>query len=225
MVAIIQIRLAILGALFISTGMCYSAYATTINFDDQGITASGGVFQGQPAVTQTINTPDGNVTFSGGTFLTNATFLPVDVTTVYGTVSTGHIYSNPLTITFQNPVTNFFLDVFNGNIVNVDYTVADNEGHSATFNLAPNTQGGMTTIGFAAAGTVITIEATPDQNLFFDFLIDNVNFNEPLPVGLGGPGDTTPLPAALPLFASGLGAMGLFGRRRKRKNAAATAAA
>jgi hypothetical protein len=35
----------------------------------------------------------------------------------------------------------------------------------------------------------------------------------------------TPLPAALPLFATGLGAMGLFGWRRKRKNASAIAAA
>jgi hypothetical protein len=35
----------------------------------------------------------------------------------------------------------------------------------------------------------------------------------------------TPLPAALPLFAGGLGWMGLFGRARKRKKAAATAAA
>jgi hypothetical protein len=34
-----------------------------------------------------------------------------------------------------------------------------------------------------------------------------------------------PLPAALPLFATGLGVMGLFGWRRKRKNAAALAAA
>ena len=34
----------------------------------------------------------------------------------------------------------------------------------------------------------------------------------------------TPLPAALPLFATGLGVMGLFGWRRKRKNAAALAA-
>jgi hypothetical protein len=34
---------------------------------------------------------------------------------------------------------------------------------------------------------------------------------------------TTPLPAALPLFATGLGTMGLFGWRRKRKNAAAAA--
>jgi hypothetical protein len=35
----------------------------------------------------------------------------------------------------------------------------------------------------------------------------------------------TPLPAALPLFATGLGAMGLFGWRRKRKDVAALAAA
>jgi hypothetical protein len=34
---------------------------------------------------------------------------------------------------------------------------------------------------------------------------------------------TTPLPAALPLFATGLGAMGLFGWRRKRKTAAIAA--
>ena len=35
---------------------------------------------------------------------------------------------------------------------------------------------------------------------------------------------TTPLPAALPLFATGLGALGLFGWRRKPKTAAAVAA-
>jgi len=33
--------------------------------------------------------------------------------------------------------------------------------------------------------------------------------------------DATPLPAALPLFATGLAALGLLGRRRKRKSAAA----
>jgi hypothetical protein len=36
---------------------------------------------------------------------------------------------------------------------------------------------------------------------------------------------TTPLPAALPLFATGLGALGLFGWRRKRKNTTGAIAA
>jgi hypothetical protein len=36
---------------------------------------------------------------------------------------------------------------------------------------------------------------------------------------------STPLPAALPLFATGLGGLGLLGWRRKRKNTAAIAAA
>jgi hypothetical protein len=34
---------------------------------------------------------------------------------------------------------------------------------------------------------------------------------------------STPLPAAFPLFATGLGALGLFGWRRKRKSGAAVA--
>jgi hypothetical protein len=40
-----------------------------------------------------------------------------------------------------------------------------------------------------------------------------------LPIGVAEltPPDNTPLPAALPLFATGLGALGLFGWRRKRK--------
>ena len=43
-----------------------------------------------------------------------------------------------------------------------------------------------------------------------------ISFSEPLKQG------TTPLPAALPLFASGLGALSLLGWRRKRKAQAAT---
>lgn len=38
---------------------------------------------------------------------------------------------------------------------------------------------------------------------------------------VGPPVETTPVPAALPLFASGLGVLGLLGRRRKRKALAA----
>ena len=39
-----------------------------------------------------------------------------------------------------------------------------------------------------------------------------------------GTASATPLPGALPLFASGLGALGVLGWRRKRKATAALAA-
>ncbi|MGO9682013.1 MAG: VPLPA-CTERM sorting domain-containing protein [Beijerinckiaceae bacterium] len=57
--------------------------------------------------------------------------------------------------------------------------------------------------------------------------IDQGEFNAAsglIPFGLTGDITATPLPAALPLFATGLGAMGLLGWRRKRKNAAAITA-
>jgi len=52
------------------------------------------------------------------------------------------------------------------------------------------------------------------------------NFNDPGTwAGPNQPIASTPLPAALPLFAGGLGVMGLLGWRKKRKAAAALAAA
>jgi len=62
------------------------------------------------------------------------------------------------------------------------------------------------------------VAATATENLGFssttdfDIGLDNVQVTE------------TPLPATLPLFATGLGALGLLGWRRKRKAAFALAA-
>jgi hypothetical protein len=58
--------------------------------------------------------------------------------------------------------------------------------------------------------------------LFFSFIefngtsYDFSNYRVPL-TGLGVERTAAPLPAALPLFATGLGALGLLGWRRKRK--------
>jgi drug/metabolite transporter (DMT)-like permease len=49
----------------------------------------------------------------------------------------------------------------------------------------------------------------------FSWMMDDLSFTPAA--------SATPLPAALPLFATGFGAMGLFGWRRKRKGAAVAA--
>jgi hypothetical protein len=75
---------------------------------------------------------------------------------------------------------------------------------------ALNFEGGLITDYTLPGGTVIDSDD-------FD---DNSNFQfATMAIG------TTPLPAALPLFGTALGVGGVFGWRRKRKNAAATAAA
>ena len=73
----------------------------------------------------------------------------------------------------------------------------------------------------------LVVSSTPitEIELFTDPETD-AGFKEAKQFQISGlePLDPTPLPAALPLFATGLGAMGLFGWRRKRKNAVTIAA-
>jgi hypothetical protein len=63
----------------------------------------------------------------------------------------------------------------------------------------------------------VTLYAAEDWTIY-----PKIGFN--MPVGDTGHQGTTPLPAAFPLFASGLGLMGFLAKRRKRKDVAAVAA-
>jgi hypothetical protein len=200
--------------------MSETAYGTTIDFET--FTGPSTFAAAGNATTLSIATVIGSVSVAGGVILTNATNLPADETSIYGTagnasnigVTTGTGFLNPLTITFPVPVTNFFLDVLNGNIINVDYHLADNAGHSADFLLTPNLNSGQKTIGFAATGNIITVGATTGQStptgMTWDFFIDNIHFNEQLP------GSQVPEPATLTLTALGLAGAAIRRRRRSR---------
>ncbi|MGA2262860.1 MAG: PEP-CTERM sorting domain-containing protein [Acidobacteriota bacterium] len=160
----------------------------------------------------------GNATFAGGIILEDTVNLSADYTVVYGTSDyIDNTLQNPLTVSFASNITNFFLDVYNGELVPVTYKVSDNAGHIATFILPPNTVSGNTTIGFAAAGDKVTIEATAISGTpSFDFFIDNIHFNEPLPPALDDPSPVVPEPASLLLLGTGLCAIGFTIRRRKK---------
>ena len=147
-------------------------------------------------------------TFAGGVILTHESSQTTDFTSVYATASFGDpSLKNPLTVTFNQSIQNFQIDILNA--IAGNYQMFDNNGHSVSFSLA-TTGGSLATEGFAAAGTMVSILFLGPSfgTTTFDFAIDNVTFNQPL--------SSVPLPAALPLFATGLVGLGLLGWRRKR---------
>lgn len=95
-------------------------------------------------------------------------------------------------------------------------------GWETEITLAPSSSFALETLTFTLTGSE---PYTPNEITFsqsYDAAIDQVS-NSKNPSGtIINIADVsltaTPLPAALPLFASGLGVMGLFGWRRKRKS-------
>jgi hypothetical protein len=116
-------------------------------------------------------------------------------------------------------------------------------GNTATFVAPSDLLVSPSAITYSPVGGATTFSATGGA-VYFDQEVDVgpadgwYSFLQIFPNGQGIPGtaftegsitigtvSSTPLPAALPLFATGLGAMGLLGWRRKRKASAVLVAA
>ncbi len=180
-----------------------SVQATVINFDAQGLTGPSTYAAAGANRDLSIATADGNVTITGGTVLSQETFLPANSTALYGTAffasplatnTSTSGYRATVTLNFPTVVNSFYLDVYNGQVFNVTYTVADNNGHSSSFVLVPNLSSGTTQIGFNPANaTSVTI--TSDAGSAWDFSIDNIVFNEGVPSTV--PTTTAPPPTTI----------------------------
>jgi hypothetical protein len=165
------------------------ASATTIDFEAQGA-GSGGNLTGIPDSPLTI----GIATFSGGELRAAEIGLNADQTAVYASQGLfGSGETNPLVITFAQPVEEFSVWVLNGDDVR-SYTVSDNLGDSLTDSLP--SAGGLGAFVFSLPGDeVTTVNITSANTDAWDFAIDNVTFSS---------ATSTPEPESLLLAAAGM---------------------
>jgi hypothetical protein len=123
-----------------------------------------------------------------------------------------------------------FLNVAGGNIVNVTSIGGNNNGAfttSATVSsLFTNVDYLIEMNAFALAHPSGTATTFFDPFFFLDQSLVDLGYSITVSPGIGNSlevASATPLPAALPLFATGIGAFGLLGWRRKKKATALAA--
>ncbi len=134
------------------------------------------------------------------------------------------------TITFSTPVVNPVLAIWSLGQSGIQasfnfdqpFTIQSG-GPSAEYGGGPITQLVLSALGSEGNGTIQftgTYSSISWTNPVYEYWY---GFTVGAPEAAAAPG-TTPLPAALPLFAGGLGVMGLLARRKRRKSAAVLAA-
>ncbi len=228
------------GGLILTTSVARGSVLTVTNLSDSGpgslpsaITdaASGDTIQFAPALSGTIllqsalPTITANLTINGGSeitingnnsvadFVIAGAAVKLDGVTITGghaglSGDGGGIYNAGGMVTVINsPV--------EGNTATDGGGIYNNSGTLTPVNVIFEGNTAADGGGIYNSGVVYLTDSTFLDN-FASFGADIFNN--------GGTITETPIPAALPLFATGLGGLGLFGWRRKRKNAAALAA-
>lgn len=169
-----------------------------------------------------IATSIGTVVFSGGVILTDPTSTPADETSLYATagnssdinVYPGAGFENPISIALPATVTDFSIEVINGNTIPVVYDISNGLGQAEAVTLASNTAAGEQTVRFAEAGNTVMISATTGQSvpggMTWDFSVDNISFTA-ASSGI----ETVPEPSSI-LLSFAAAPILFFGARRRR---------
>ena len=178
---------ALAGALLLAST---AAHALTFNFSFTNTAGDG-----------TAGTVTGQVVLSTDNAIEAATSVTIDSYPA----AVGSLGTVPITVSLAGVVSNSF-DVSSGQIIASDFV----DEFALNDFLILNTVHGVAclevNVGSPAAGSCNQFSANPSGGAAVDDLsFTSANFT------------ATPLPSALPLFATALGALGLLGWRRKRK--------
>jgi hypothetical protein len=185
------------------------ASPVTYTFDGTGSVTLGGTLLGDPST----GVDTYSVVFTGDTSTIDTSSSPFFTNfNLTGTFTDGtHIETITGKVESNSSLTNIdFYNTFSTNglglidVALAGYALNTSIGPigpilASSGNLTPTFGGGS----FATAGSDGDLQFTGSDSLTFTATVN-----------------TTPLPAALPLFATGLGTLGLLGWRRKRKAAA-----
>jgi hypothetical protein len=165
-----------------------------------------------------------NVDFSESVFAAGSrTKQTLDITgTIVTDCGNGCVFKNSDFISWSLQYAGAFTDSFSGTTVDSDSGFPIPLSASSGVLYAISESVGL--ISFTDGPVRLQIDGgAGPSGFFFEDTINGpiASFSSPFPIAELA---ATPLPAAFPLFAIGLGAMGLFGWRKKRKNAAAISA-
>jgi hypothetical protein len=173
---------------------------TPLNFNNVSTTGGGPNYASYPSITEGI-----------ATFAANPSPINANSASLYGTSGVfitnsyqpGATTSDTLTITLSSSVTAFALDFGTDGVSSAAFSLSNGYGTEVT------TQNSYTDLTFAGF-----VSSTPFDSI--ELAVANPNGWGVLDFETAAAVTPTPLPAALPLFAGGLGALGLLGLRRKR---------
>lgn len=151
-------------------GLAAPAHAATTTVDFESLTG--------PSLFSAADAPvvDGLATFTGGQILTATANLPANQTTVYGTAYVCVGCAPTLTIDFAVPVNDVSMQVMNGWVTTVSYTVESDTGEQVTKELPANALSGADYFTLTDKGVVQVQVRETTPSTTWDFFIDNISF-------------------------------------------------